>query len=146
MPRTRVSRLRSAALAGATVLLGISWSFTLVHVRTTAYPFLWSAAMPLLAFYYAADTPRPGLWKHLPAAAISLYALVLWHAVHGDGVRGVVIMAVAIPSSLLAVWLGGRCRAAATVPAGVEGQAPSPARSRRARARRLRTRPGGVRR
>lgn len=108
---------RSTSIAAATIILGISWSFALFHIRTTAYPLLWSAAMPLLAFYYFSGEQRTGIWKHLPAAALSIYAVVLWQVSRGYGTAGTVATAMGVLASVAAVWFGGRAtRAAAVTP------------------------------
>jgi hypothetical protein len=123
-------RLRSAALVGATIVLGISWSFSLLHVRTQVYPLLWATAMPLLAFYYVNRSPR-GTWKHLPAAALSVYALVLWRISGGYGLFGGISLGLGVATSLAVFWLSARWNdsqphAAAALPA-----TNSPAKRRR---------------
>lgn len=100
---TMLLRLRSAALVGATIALGISWSFSLLHVRTQLYPLLWAAAMPLLALYYVSGAPRTS-WRHLPAAALSVYAVVLWRISSGYGLLGGIAVALGVASSLVVFW------------------------------------------
>jgi len=120
----RLQRLRSAAFIAAIVILGISWSFALVHISTGAYPLLWAAAMPFLAFYYVSGPQRTGLWKHLPAGALTIYAVVLWRVTRGYGAAGALCTAGAILASLAAVWLGGRLSSAARPRSATPAAAP----------------------
>lgn len=108
MRRERIRLLRSLSIAGATILLGISWSFAVLHIRTASYPLLWAAAMPLLAFYYFSGEKRYGGWKHLPAAALSIYAVVLWQVTKSYGATGTIATVLGVVASTVAVWLGGR--------------------------------------
>ena len=115
----RILALRTGSLTVATVLLGISWSFALFHVRTETYPLLWAGAMPLLAFYYFSGDRRFGTWKHLPATALSIYAVVLWQVTRGYGATGVAATGFGVIASMTAVWFGGRVLAMAAVRAAV---------------------------
>jgi hypothetical protein len=136
-----LAKLRGAALVGATVSLGISWSFALAHIKTPVYPLLWAAAMPLLAFYYISGAPRAA-WKHLPAAALSIYALVLWRISGGYGVLGGIATALGVVISLGAFWLATRLGAtaarsrAAAQPGHTASGAPRRRRARAAAGRR----------
>jgi hypothetical protein len=116
-------RLRSTALVGATITLGISWS--------------WAAAMPLLATYYATRASRAA-WKHLPAAALSLYALVLWRISGSYGLLGGVSLGLGIASSLAVLWLGARWNRPALSAVTAPSAAASPRLRRRTRAARRR--------
>jgi len=150
-----MQRLRSGAIVAATVLLGITWSFALFHIKTPVYPLLWAVAMPLLAFYYFSGSARLTGWKHLPGAALSIYAVVLWQVSRHYGVAGVLATAIGVLASLAAVWLGGRARrdqAPATSPSATPGSVLAP-RDRTASvslgsgvARRRRLRAGSARR
>lgn len=108
MSSNAMQRLRSGAIVAATVLLGITWSFALFHIKTPVYPLLWAVAMPLLAFYYFSGSARLNGWKHLPAAALSIYAVVLWQVSRHYGIAGGLATALGVLASLAAVWLGGR--------------------------------------
>lgn len=148
MNRERVHRVRTLSLLGATILLGISWSFAMVHIKTSLYPLFWAAAMPLLALYYFAGEKRLGSWKHLPAAAISIYAVMLWQVTRGYGSIGPIVTVLGVLGSLVAAWLGGRlssksradtAAAGGAVPAPVRTATPAALGSGVARRRRLRT-------
>ena len=108
----RTAQLRLAALMGATLLLGASWLLSVMHIRGGLYPLLWAAPMPLLAFYYASTKPRPGLWKHLPAGAVSIYAVVLLQVVRGQhyGALGIGAVVLGVVTALPAFWLAVRVR------------------------------------
>lgn len=137
MRREPIQGIRSAALIVATVMLGISWSFALFHIHTAAYPLLWAIAMPPLAFYYCSGGFRVGTWKHLPAATLAIYAVVLWQVSHKFGLFGAITAIVGILAATGSMWLGSRLspRRAATLAAPtVAPQRPAP-RSRRARLR-----------
>ena len=108
MPAERLHRTRSLALVVAVVLLGISWSFALFRIHTVAYPLLWALAMPPLAFYYFSGSVRLGSWKHTPAAALAIYAVVLWQVSHGFGALGAVSALAGIAAATGAMWLGSR--------------------------------------
>ncbi|GEM_PF-2110501 len=140
--QTTLVKLRSAALIGATMALGISWSFALLHIKTAVYPLLWAAAMPLLAFYYLSGPPRTA-WKHLPAAALSIYAVVLWRVSSGYGALGGIATALGIAGSLAAFWLaarlGTRPTPQRTAAAPISFAPPARTGSGVARRRRLRT-------
>ncbi|MHB8577033.1 MAG: hypothetical protein ACYDCQ_17105 [Dehalococcoidia bacterium] len=137
MHREQIQQLRGLTLIVAVITLGISWSFALFHIHTAVYPLLWAIAMPPLAFYYCSGGFRIGTWKHLPAATLAIYAVVLWQISHKFGVFGAVSAAVGIIAATGAMWLGSRLpsrrpeAAAAPVPAPV----PTGPRSRRARPR-----------
>jgi hypothetical protein len=136
MREDRIRKLRSAALVTATLLFGISWSFTLVHIKTGIYPLLWALAMPPLAFYYFAGTRRSGAWKHLPAAALSVYALILWQVSHSYGTSGVLATIGGVLLSGAAGFLGTRISRSAP-PAVVAPAVRNAGVSKRARRRAL---------
>ncbi|HLZ68750.1 MAG TPA: hypothetical protein VKV26_02460 [Dehalococcoidia bacterium] len=139
-------KLRGGALIGATVALGISWSFALVHIKTGALPLLWAAAMPLLAFYYLSGPPRAA-WKHLPAAALSIYALVLWRVSSGYGAIGGVATALGVASSLAVFWLAARLHTGTAAGSAAPIVVPLATSSRRGNAaKRRRLRAAGGRR
>jgi len=102
------SRVRLGAITVATVLLGISWSFALFQIRTSFYPVIWAAAMPFLAFYYASGSWRAGSWRYLPAATLSIYAVVLWQVSHSYGLSGSASAVLGVCAAAVAFWLGGR--------------------------------------
>lgn len=108
-----LQRVRSAAIIGAAMLLAISWSFALIRLKTGFYPALWAAALPLLAFYYCSG-PRPfgASWKHLPAAMIAVYILVLWHVAEPYQALGVPCTVAGGLGAAGAAFAGGRLRAA----------------------------------
>ncbi len=146
MHRERIRLYRSLSIVGATILLGISWSFAVLHIRTTSYPLLWTAAMPLLAFYYFAGDRRVGSWKHLPAAALSIYAVVLWQATRSYGAAGAITTVCGVVVSAVAVWLGERvsllnrpAESTGTVASGRQPVSPIRLGSGVARRRRLRS-------
>jgi hypothetical protein len=130
-------RVRSAALIAATVLMGISWSFALVRIKTGAYPFLWAAALPLLAFYFSSG-PRPfQISRYVPAGMVALYTLVLWHITASLGMVGALVTVAAAAGAAGALWLGAYLHSAALA-------RQKPTRSRRAakRARNVRATAG----
>lgn len=108
-----LQRARTAALIGATIMLAISWSFALIRLQTGAYPALWAAALPLLAFYYCSG-PRPfgASWRRLPAAMIAVYTLVLWHVAQPYGVRGAVYTIAAAVTAAVAAFVAAHLRTA----------------------------------
>ena len=101
-----VPRARSAALIAATVLMGISWSFALVRIKTGVYPYLWAAALPLLAFYFSSGPRSLQLSRYVPAGMVALYTLVLWHITGSLGVTGAVGTVLAGAAAAGALWLG----------------------------------------
>jgi hypothetical protein len=115
----------------------------LVHVRTALYPALWALAMPPLAFYYFSGSMRVGTWKHLPAAALALYAVVLWQVAHGFGLVGAAAAVCGIVAATGAMVLGSRLSPRRT-PAPTPVAAAAPGHHRRSRRARLRAQ--GVRR
>ncbi len=124
MCEQQIRTVRSVALVAATVLLGISLTFAFARIHTTAYPLLWAAAMPLLGFYYFSGSSRWMTWKHLPAAAMALYAVVLWQVAKGYGSTGMAATAGGVLASVAAAWLGGRFSRPGTAAAAGSGQAP----------------------
>lgn len=143
VPSPTVQRVRSLALVVATITLGISWSFALFHIRTSAYPVLWAVAMPPLAFYYFSGPTRFGTWKHLPAAALAIYAVVLWQVSHSFGLFGAVTAVCGVVAATAAMVIGSRMsprRAPAPVPL------PTMVPTHERRSRRARMRAQGVRR
>jgi hypothetical protein len=99
-------RARSAMLIGATVLLGISWSFALARIRTAAEPYLWAAALPLLLFYLTSG-PRPfGIARWAPAGMAAVYVLVLWQVTRPEGTTGALLTLAAAATGAVALWLG----------------------------------------
>ncbi len=116
MPPTQRRTLHTGTLIVATVLLGISWSFAIFHIRTAVYPLLWAAALPFLAFAYVAGDWRVGTWKHLPAAAVTLYAVVLWRVSQPYGRLGMLSAVAGIAAAGAALWLGSRLAPRQTAP------------------------------
>jgi len=108
MRSASTQRLRGLAIISATVLFGISWTFAMLRVRTDTYPLLWALAMPPLAFYYFSGPQRLTGWKHLPAAALSIYAVVLWQVAHKYGAAGIAATVAGVVLSILAAGLGAR--------------------------------------
>jgi hypothetical protein len=145
MPRYSLKSLRSLAIVTTTVLVGIAWSFSLFHVRTRAYPLIGALAMPALAFYYFTGTKRTGVLKHVPAGAVSIYAVVLWMVSRGYGLFGTTVTVFAVIASFVAVWAGGRLTRPVTVAEPFRAAATPPVRlgSGVARRRHLRTRAAG---
>jgi len=131
MRRDRHQQLRSMSLVVATVLLGISWSFALFHVKTSVYPLLWALAMPPLAFWYFSAEKQFGTWKHLPAAALSVYAVVLWQVTRSYGLPGMLSTLVGVLAATIAVWLAGRVAGARSTPASTVPVAPGSGVARR---------------
>jgi len=130
----QIQKLRTGALVAAVVLFGISWSFTLLRFRTSTYPLLWALSMPPLAFYYFSRPKRLASWKHLPAAAISIFAVVLWQVTRSYGLMGSVSTVAGVLLSGAGAWLGSRLsRPAASVVIAPEPV--RPVRSKRARQR-----------
>jgi hypothetical protein len=128
-----LQRIHSAALIVATVLLGISWSFALVHVQTHAYPLLWAAAMPALALYYATGGPRTGLARHVPAGAVTVYALILWQVSGSAGSAGRLATILAVLASMATLAFGTRLATAARARAVASARRTSRGRKRRQR-------------
>jgi hypothetical protein len=126
-------RLRSAALIGAIVLMGISWSFALVRIKTDAYPYLWSAALPLLAFYFSSGPSKLPISRRVPAGMVAIYTLVLWRVTQSQGLSGALLTVLAGVAGAGVLWLGARLQATAAVTPAV-----TPAAARRA-AKRART-------
>jgi hypothetical protein len=119
-----------AALIVLVALLGISWSFSMLHVHTQAYPLLWAAAMPALAVYYGLRRGTGRYTGHLTAGALSIYALVLFNVAAHYGRLGITSAIAGVLVSLAVLSTIGRVSSPA-------GRAASPAleRPRRATAR-----------
>lgn len=121
-------RLRSAALIGATVLMGISWSFALVRIKTGAYPYLWATALPLLAFYFSSGPSKLPISRRIPAGMVALYTLILWHVTQSRGLTGALLTVSAGAAGAAALWFGAHLQASATP----QQPEPTPAAARRA--------------
>lgn len=115
------------------------------NYQSSVYPLFWAAAMPLLALYYLAGEKRIGTWRHLPAAALSIYAVMLWQVTKGYGSIGPIVTVLGVLGSLVAAWLGGRLSSsnkatvASVAPAPTKQATPVALGSGVARRRRLRT-------
>jgi len=99
-------RARSATLIGATILMGISWSFALARIRTAAEPYLWAAALPLLLFYLTSGRRPFGIARWVPAGMAALYVLVLWRVTRAEGATGALLTLAAAATGAVALWLG----------------------------------------
>lgn len=121
-------RARSATLIGATILMGIGWSFALARTGRGAEPYLWAAALPLLLFYFASGRRPFGIARWVPAGMAALYVLALWHATRQGGATGAVLTLLAAVAGAGALWLG-------TALAAAQSRAGAPRARRRGRTR-----------